>query len=183
VEGAGTAPHSPIHRHRALEGWRGPEPCRPQMCGAGAAGGVGAALVGALGELRQLSFSWFKKGQNQRQEPDGQAWAALTPRLRVDPARPIPDADPRSPTESVKKGHVGPRGRLGSWQRRREWEEAEERPPRPHPSAVTVSGRSRESLRESGAAVGCTDPKHRPHVSSEPHQHPPPSAQGAARGL
>lgn len=53
------APHSPILRHRAPEGWKGPEPRRPQMCRAGAAGGVGAALVGALGELRQLSFSWF----------------------------------------------------------------------------------------------------------------------------
>lgn len=27
---------------------------------------VEAALVGALGELRQFSFSWFKKGQNQQ---------------------------------------------------------------------------------------------------------------------
>lgn len=85
--------------------------------------------------------------------------------------------------ESVRKGHVGPRGRLGSWQRRREWEEEEEQLPLPHPSAVTVSGRSRESLRESGAAGGCTDPKHRPRVSSDPRQHPLPSAQGTARGF
>ena len=129
---------------------------------------VQAALVGALGELRQFSFSWFKK----RAKPAkpalsgarhwlGRVWVCSGFALsrRLDPARPTvgTHADPRHPSLASTYRHQEPaaqcwkcqegtlghfRGDSGSCQRRGSGERAEE--PRrlpPSPLPVTVTGR------------------------------------------
>lgn len=95
---------------------------------------VEAALVGALGELRQFSFSWFKKGQNQQknssQGPEGSgsglallrgsAWTLHAPRWERSPSLPTETRNLQPNPGSVKKGTLGlfrVRGGSGSCQR------------------------------------------------------------------
>jgi len=127
-------------------------------------------LVGALGELRQLRFSWFKKGQNQQtQLPATRRWvgrgwvcsglalshrsAPACPKVGTDPQprrppapRPrlcLPTPGTGSPALAVPGRDFGDvRGDSGSCQRRGSGERAEG-PGRlpPSPLPVTVTGR------------------------------------------